>query len=422
MSTASSWFLVIMGREQGPFSTDDMRNLVADGSIKPDTLVRRGDQETAVPAAQIRGLLPAAAAIPVEPARPTPAPARSNSVKAKAPAGTRPGTAIHVTVSPAAPATRRVGAASKTATPAPAPQPEYEESASADGHEDELSEEQVPEGRATSAQRLRSLGIDFLLIGGLAFGLIFYAWGMADRASDKRIEAIDAARKSQSEAQVSNRGEPRPSLAGWPAVETQVQERIAAKRLLVDAANAALPKIPKGSTPTHEQALQQAAAANLANELEFLVKYLEFETNAYAKETAQIATIREATSRSSNFLVGFGVILLVVIAPICELLTGGTPGKLMTGLRAVGPNRKSIGVVPCLIRHAARFVPGVHAPLFTAEDGLALHDRWSNSEVVEKSAVQRGGRKPASASRDPGKSRSSSARAGSQTGRASRSR
>jgi hypothetical protein len=401
MSTAGSWFLVIMGREQGPFSSDDMRKLVADGSIKTDSLVRRGDQPKAVAAARIRGLLPVG-------------PAPTNS-------GPHPGTAIQATRSATVPTTRRAGAAAKTATPPPALESDAAESASsasADRNDDELSGAQVPEGRATSAQRLRSLGIDVLLIGGLAFGLILYAWGMADRASGQRISAIDAARKSQSEAHVSNRGEPRPSLAGWPAVETQVKERIAAKRLLVDAANAALPNIPKGTAPTDDQALQQAAAANLANELDFLVKYLDFETTAYAKETAQIATIREATTRSANFLIGFGMVLLVVIAPICELLTGGTPGKLLTGLRAVGSGRTSIGVGSCLIRHAARFVPGAHVPLFTAQDGLALHDRWSLSEVVEKSAVQRGGRQAAPA-RAQGKARSSSSRAGSQTRRAS---
>jgi hypothetical protein len=279
----------------------------------------------------------------------------------------------------------------------------------------------LPEGRAAPTQRLLSLGIDLLAIGGLAFGLILSAWGMPDRAAAKRTAEIDAVRQVQSEAQVANRGEPRPSLAGWPALKTDLEARIVAKRQVVDAANAALPKISAGSTPTHEQALQQAAAANLANELEFLLKFQEFESSAHARETAQIAAIREATSRSANFLLGLGVFLLLVVAPVCELLTGGTPGKLLTGLRAVGPGRKSIGFVASLIRHAARFVPGVHATLFTAGDGLALHDRWSQSEVVLKTAVQRVGRKAAPA-RDQSQSRKAAPVRVSQTDRAVRSR
>ena len=419
MTTASTWFIVIMGREQGPFSNDDMRNLVADGSIIADTLVRRGDQATAVRAAQIRGLLPATAAGAAAGSKTATAPPPVAVTPAK-PAAARTGTAVEVATSRRVLATSQRNAGVRQKTPAPAKAAVVEEVEPSELDGDLPRDENVPEGRATTAQRLRSLGIDLLLIGGLSFGLIFSGWGMADRATEKRTAEIDALRKTQSEAQVANRGEPRPSLAGWPAVKTDLEARIAAKRLLVDAANAALPKIPKGSTPTDEQAVQQAAAANLANELEFLLKYQEFETSAYAKETAQISAIREATSRSGSFLLGFGILLLLVVAPVCELLTGGTPGKLLTGLRAVGPGRRSIGVVPTLIRHAARFVPWVHAPLFKAGDGLALHDRWSKSEVVIKSAVQRGGRKAAPA-REQNRSRTAAPARSSQTGRAARS-
>ena len=423
MTTASDWFIVIMGREQGPFSTDDMRKLVAEGSIIADTPIRRGDQAAAVRAAQIRGLLPATAAGAAAGASPAAmaAVAPASAVAAPAKPAVRTGTAIQVGTTSTVPAAsqRHAGVCQKTPAPAMAAVIDETEPDEFDGTESD--DDGVPEGRAIAAQRLRSLGIDLLLIGGMSFGLICYAWGMADRAIEKRIAEIDAVRQTQSEAQVANRGEPRPSLAGWPTVKTDLEARIVAKRQVVDDANAALPKIPKGSTPTHEQALQQAAASNLANELDFLLKFQEFETSAYAKETAQIAVIRDATSRSANFLLGFGVFLLLVVAPVCELLTGGTLGKLLTGLRTVGPGRKSIGVIATFIRHAARFVPGVHATLFTAGNGLALHDRWSQSEVVLKTAVQRVGRKAAPA-RDQSRPRSAVPVRVSQTGRAARSR
>ena len=417
MSTAHVWFIVIKGREQGPFTPDGMRKLVADGSITADTLVRRGDQATAVRAAQIQGLLPAPATARVGAQSGTAAKAQTVAVMPATPAGT----AVEVGCARPASLAPQRNAGVRQKTPAPATAAASDGVVPGDDDTDSTSDEAMPEGRASSAQRLRSLGIDLLLIGGLSFGLICYAWGMADRATAKRIAEIDAVRQAQSEAQVANRGEPRPSLAGWPALKPELEARIVAKRQIVDAANAALPTIPKGSTPTDEQASQQAAAANLANELEFLLKYQEFEASAYARETAQIAAIREAASRSANFLLGFGVLLLLVVAPVCELLTGGTPGKLLTGLRAVGPGRKSIGVVASLVRHAARFVPGVHATLFTAGDGLALHDRWSQSEVVLKAAVQRGGRKAAPV-RDQNRSRNALAVRASQTGRAVRSR
>ena len=414
-----------MGREQGPFSTNDMRNLVANGRITVDTLVRRGDQTAAVRAAQIRGLLPATAVGAAAGGSPAPVPATPlpSATVAVAPvkSAARTGTAAHVGTTRTVAAASRRNSGVRQKTSAPTTDLVVDESEPSEVDETKTENVGVPEGRATAAQRVRSLGFDLLLIGGLSLGLICYAWGMADRAIEKRTAEIEAARQTQSEAQVANRGEPRPSLAGWPAFQTDLESRIAAKRQVVDRANAQLPKIPQGAIPTEEQALQQVAAANLANELDFLLRFQEFETSAYAKETAQIATIREETSRSANFILGFGVFLLLVVAPVCELLIGGTPGKLLTGLRVVGPGRRAISVVATLIRHAARFVPGVHASLFTSAHGLALHDRWSKSEVVITSAVQRGALKSAPA-RDQSRARSAVPVRTSGTGRAARSR
>jgi len=55
------WFVVRGDGEEGPFSGTALKEMAASGNLKPTDLVRRGDVETARPAAQIKGLFPAEA-------------------------------------------------------------------------------------------------------------------------------------------------------------------------------------------------------------------------------------------------------------------------------------------------------------------------------------------------------------------------
>lgn len=62
---ATEWFVNEDGVESGPFQPAEVKQMVADGRITAGTAVRRGDQQQAVPASRIKGLL--AAAAPVSP-------------------------------------------------------------------------------------------------------------------------------------------------------------------------------------------------------------------------------------------------------------------------------------------------------------------------------------------------------------------
>ena len=53
----NTWFVMLQGQKKGPFSSEQLRDLVIRGQILEDTFVRRGDRLSAVPAGQIRGLL-----------------------------------------------------------------------------------------------------------------------------------------------------------------------------------------------------------------------------------------------------------------------------------------------------------------------------------------------------------------------------
>ena len=59
---ADQWYHTESGREQGPWSTLDMRDLVRRGRITATTPVRRDGMTASVPAANVRGLLPTATA------------------------------------------------------------------------------------------------------------------------------------------------------------------------------------------------------------------------------------------------------------------------------------------------------------------------------------------------------------------------
>lgn len=56
--TQQQWFVVRAGKEEGPFSGQRLKEMAADGRLRPDDLVRRGDVESARPARAIKGLFP----------------------------------------------------------------------------------------------------------------------------------------------------------------------------------------------------------------------------------------------------------------------------------------------------------------------------------------------------------------------------
>lgn len=63
--TQQQWFVVRAGKEEGPFSGQRLKEMAADGRLRPDDLVRRGDVESARPARAIKGLFPPEGTAPV---------------------------------------------------------------------------------------------------------------------------------------------------------------------------------------------------------------------------------------------------------------------------------------------------------------------------------------------------------------------
>lgn len=55
---ASSWYVEKRGRQLGPFTGPQLKELATTGRLEPGDLVRRADRTKAVPASEIRGLFP----------------------------------------------------------------------------------------------------------------------------------------------------------------------------------------------------------------------------------------------------------------------------------------------------------------------------------------------------------------------------
>jgi len=350
----NTWFVTLEGHEKGPFSPVQLRELVTRRQIVDATLVRRGDLASAVPAGQIRGLL-----VPLS-APTTVTPLVSSSASR-----------VHQ------PAARRSQSDSKRVV---------EDASEADS---EVAES-VPEGRATAGQRLRSIGIDLVVIGGIAMALLAYAWVLPQRSVAALSANIDATRATQSAQNVANRGEPRPSLADWPTVAIEVEKRIVAKQALIDVEKAGLAKPAPSMTPSRDQILQETHIGNLENELVFLQKYNEFENGRAAQDRAAVAAAATSTGPLQGILIGLALALVCFAAPICVHVSGGTPGHWMMGLRVVGPTRRPVGFLVSLLRHAGSLVPWAHASLLTGTTASAQHDDWSRTEVVSHLAVARG--------------------------------
>jgi hypothetical protein len=71
----ASWYVEKRGRQLGPFTGTQLKELVATGRLEPGDLVRRDDRTKAVPASEVRGLFPRpdAGAIHAEPPASAPA-------------------------------------------------------------------------------------------------------------------------------------------------------------------------------------------------------------------------------------------------------------------------------------------------------------------------------------------------------------
>lgn len=55
-SESSEWFVLLNGKEHGPFTTEQLRECAAHGKLFPDDLVRRSDMQDSKRAADIEGL------------------------------------------------------------------------------------------------------------------------------------------------------------------------------------------------------------------------------------------------------------------------------------------------------------------------------------------------------------------------------
>ena len=56
----ADWFCTIDGKRIGPFNSQQLKAAAAKGQIRPDHLVRRGDDGPWLPAGRIKGLFPEA--------------------------------------------------------------------------------------------------------------------------------------------------------------------------------------------------------------------------------------------------------------------------------------------------------------------------------------------------------------------------
>lgn len=323
---ASTWFIVHAAGEEGPLDPPAVRARVADGRIGPTTLLRRGDLGHPVPAAQIRGLLPNVAQTTSS---------MRTAVAAVKSAGPRRVTTQVLSVLPAG----------------SAPDP-------------------VPPGRAIGKPRVLALGIDVLLVGGLLVGLLLGSLSLWQGSGDKVLAEIEALRAEQSVAAVANRGDPRPRYVDWPTVEPALVQALALKQ----AALAAKP--------------QEDEARRLREEIAYAEQRLTFERTAYARDRARIAHADTAKRPLGAVVLGLTVLVAAVAMPLMELLAGGTPGKLLLGLRTVGPGRRRLAPGEAFLRHAGRCLPGIHFSLLLREDGRATHEVWSRTEVVPVDQVR----------------------------------
>lgn len=72
------WYVTLDGAERGPASSGQLKQLAAQGKLKPNTPIRRADMDRPVPASKIKGLFPAGGQPSVAAAAPEPEPAEQS--------------------------------------------------------------------------------------------------------------------------------------------------------------------------------------------------------------------------------------------------------------------------------------------------------------------------------------------------------
>jgi hypothetical protein len=87
---AQDWYIVRNGKEHGPYSPSQLKQLAASGKLQPDDKVRREDMETACKASSLKGLFPETEAVAVEP-RKAKAPPRAKPAEPDEPLATKKG-------------------------------------------------------------------------------------------------------------------------------------------------------------------------------------------------------------------------------------------------------------------------------------------------------------------------------------------
>lgn len=83
----ADWFITAAGREQGPFSAQQLKQFVAEGKLKPDMMVRKDGAGDPVPAGEVKGLFSTGPASGLTQAVPKPP---SGVIQAVAQAGPAP--------------------------------------------------------------------------------------------------------------------------------------------------------------------------------------------------------------------------------------------------------------------------------------------------------------------------------------------
>jgi hypothetical protein len=89
MGQASEWRIAVKGEQRGPFTLDQVRGMVAEGRLPPDTLVWRPGMANWAPMASVPELAAPVSRSPAPEATPAPA-AGAATVEAAAPSGPTP--------------------------------------------------------------------------------------------------------------------------------------------------------------------------------------------------------------------------------------------------------------------------------------------------------------------------------------------
>jgi len=428
---AVQWFITAAGREQGPYTSAQVKALVDQDKIHAATMIRRSDMAEAVPAGNVNGLLPAqgAAAAPVgEPAQPPRAPR----------------------------------------APASSPPP-VDDVDAYDGHDDgdDWDDEEVDEAvenRAGIGIRIASKVIDSLAIAAVFVGPIVIgaliaagisqtpyheeagAWAdVLEKFGDDRVaferflldhggsrvpygerftysaEGVDAEVKPVFEILVDlNNAGPEDEEAVKPDLEELLRSEdgeealeafvkgLEAIETLVSPSDPRVeaPLLEKYKEVLREQDIETTDAAQNIERWEDVEKWRTYfrqkegavrDTlgNRWAKHfrtrldegAGRIAAAQKQAGIVVLLTWLIAVFLLVFYDPFFEIAAGGSPGKRMLGTVVVDDRYRRVGVGKALLRHVLRMIPLYFITAFFG-DRQGLHDKLTNTQVVP-SRIQR---------------------------------